>query len=67
MSVGVPAYELAVDIVVAAALLIGVCYLPLVLKRDLPQWIPIVAVAIAVVLAGGVIFAITTGHWPFRG
>jgi Na+-transporting NADH:ubiquinone oxidoreductase subunit NqrB len=41
--------------------------LPLVLKRDLPLWMPVMAVAIAVVLAGGVIFAITTGHWPFKG
>jgi hypothetical protein len=58
---------MAVAIVVAAALLIGVCYLPLVLKRDLPQWLVVVAVAIAVALASGVIFAIITGHWPFSG
>lgn len=67
MQVGVPAYELAADIAVAAALLLAICYLPLVLKRRLPGWVQLGGVAIALVLAGGVVFAIITGHWPFRG
>jgi len=66
MAVGVPAYQLVVDIVIAAALLLGVCYLPLVLQRNPPRWLQFSAVAVALVLAGGVVFALLTGHWPFR-
>jgi hypothetical protein len=36
-------------------------------EGDLPQWLAVVAVAIAVALAGGVVFAIITGHWLISG
>lgn len=66
MYAGVPAHELAADIVLAGALLLGVCYLPLVLQRTLPGWVQFAAICMAMMLAGGVVFAMTTGHWPFR-
>lgn len=67
MQVGVPAYELAAQIIVAALLLMGICYLPLVMKRELPGWMQLGAISLAIVLAGNVAFAVTTGYWPLRG
>jgi hypothetical protein len=64
---GVPLYQLAVDMTVAAALLFAAIYTPLLVGRRLPRWLEYGMGGLAVVLICGVVFALISGHWPFRG
>lgn len=66
MTFGVPLHELVVYITAAGFLLLGACYLPLLLKWPIPTWVQLSALAAALVLVAGVAFAMTFGHWPFR-
>jgi hypothetical protein len=63
----VAAYQLLVHVAVATALLALAIYAPLMFKKGLPRWAEIGGVAIGATLAGGVIYALLTGHWPLRG
>jgi hypothetical protein len=63
----VPAYQLSVDLLIAAGLALLAAWWPLFGKERLPRWAELGLVGIALVLVGGVTFALTFGHWPFRG
>jgi hypothetical protein len=63
----VPFYQIAVDLLIATALLQLVIYSPFILRRALPIWAKVGFVAVSLVLFGGVVHAVLVGTWPFRG
>jgi hypothetical protein len=63
---GVPAYQLEAHVAVGAVLLLIVLYLPLFMKRSIPNWLLFGASSLALMLLGAVVVAMLSGHWPFR-
>lgn len=62
----VPWYQVAVHIALAAALLTIAIYSPFLFKKRLPQWAEIGMGTVAVILMGGVIYALLSGYWPLH-
>lgn len=63
----VPWYQMMVDLMVAAALVLAAVYAPMMLGRRLSRWAEIGMTTVGLVLVAGVLFASMSGHWPFRG
>ena len=63
----VPLHQILVDASIAAALLLLAIYSPLLLRKPLQRWAEVGLAIAGLILVGGIVYALSVGHWPFRG